>query len=57
MTPTPAPARTQTGALFHMMGALSPYAKVGLTTIGNSRGQADVIYASALEALDRESRR
>ncbi len=47
---------TETGALFHMMGALSQYGKVGLTTIGNSREEADAIYASALEALDRESR-
>ena len=48
---------TETGALFHMIGALSQYGKVGLTTIGNSREEADAIYASALEALDRESRR
>jgi hypothetical protein len=47
---------TETGALFHMIGALSQYGKVGLTTIGNSREEADAIYASALEALDRESR-
>ena len=40
-----------------MIGALSQYGKVGLTTIGNSREEADAIYASALEALDRESRR
>jgi hypothetical protein len=45
----------ETGALFHMMGALSQYGKVGLTTIGNSREEADAIYASTLEALDRES--
>ncbi len=48
---------TETGALFHMIGALSQYGKVGLTTIGNSREEADAIYASALEALDRESQR
>jgi hypothetical protein len=48
---------TETGALFHMIGALSQYGKVGLTTIGNSREEADAIYASALAALDRESGR
>ncbi|HEY1434240.1 MAG TPA: peptide ligase PGM1-related protein [Thermoanaerobaculia bacterium] len=46
---------TETGALFHMIGALSQFGKVGLTAIGNSREEADAIYASALEALDRES--
>ncbi len=46
---------TETGVLFHMIGALSQYGKVGLTAIGNSREEADAIYASALEALDREA--
>jgi hypothetical protein len=48
---------TETGALFHMIGALSQYGKVGLTAIANSREEADAIYARALEALDRESGR
>ena len=30
--------RTETGVLFHLIGALSEYGKVGLTAIGNSRG-------------------
>jgi hypothetical protein len=47
---------SETGALFHMIGALSQFGKVGLTTIGNTREEADAIYASALEALDRETR-
>jgi hypothetical protein len=38
-----------------MIGALSQYGKVGLTAFGNSREEADAIYASALAALDRES--
>jgi len=46
-----------TGALFHMIGALSQYGKLGLTAIGNSREEADAIYAQALEALDREAKR
>jgi hypothetical protein len=48
---------TETGVLFHMIGALSQYGKVGLTAFGNSREEADAIYATALEALDRESQR
>ena len=47
---------TETGALFHMIGALSQFGKVGLTAIGNSPEQAEEIYARALEVLDRETR-
>jgi len=46
---------TETGVLFHMIGALSQYGKVGLTAIGNSAEQADRIYADALAVLDRET--
>ncbi len=46
---------TETGALFHMIGALSQFGKVGLTAIGNSREEAEQIYRVALDALDRES--
>ena len=48
---------TETGVLFHMIGALSQYGKVGLTAIGNSPEQAEAIYATALETLDREARK
>ena len=47
---------TETGVLFHMVGALSQYGKVGLTAIGNSPEQAEAIYAGAIEVLDRETR-
>jgi hypothetical protein len=47
---------TETGVLFHMIGALSQYGKVGLTAIGNSVTQADEIYDHALDVLDREAR-
>ncbi|MGE5413391.1 MAG: peptide ligase PGM1-related protein [Syntrophomonadaceae bacterium] len=47
----------ETGALFHMIGALSQYGKVGLTAIGNSRDEADSLFAGTLEALDREAAR
>jgi hypothetical protein len=47
----------ETGVLFHMMGALSQYGKLGLTPIGNSHDEADSIYARALDILDRETGR
>jgi hypothetical protein len=47
---------TETGVLFHMVGALSQFGKVGLTAIGNSPEQAEAIYANALEVLDRETK-
>lgn len=48
---------TETGVLFHMIGALSQFGKVGVTAIGNSPEQADAIYANTLEVLDRETDR
>lgn len=46
---------SETGALFHMIGALSQFGKVGLTAIGNSHAEADAIHESAIAALDRET--
>ncbi len=46
---------SETGVLFHMVGALSQYGKAGLTAIGNSRAEADTIYARALATLDAEA--
>jgi hypothetical protein len=47
---------SESGALFHMIGAISQYGKVGLTAIGSSREQADGIYENAIAVLDRETR-
>jgi hypothetical protein len=47
---------TETGALFHMIGALSQHGKVGLTAIGGSPEEADRIYENAIAVLDRETR-
>jgi PGM1 C-terminal domain len=47
---------SESGALFHMIGALSQYGKVGLTAIGSSPEEADAIYANAISVLDRETR-
>jgi hypothetical protein len=47
--------RSETGVLFHMIGALSQYGKLGLTAIGNSPGEADAIYDRTLAVLDQET--
>lgn len=46
---------TETGVLFHMIGALSEFGKVGVTCIGNSREEADELYRSTVEILDHET--
>jgi hypothetical protein len=46
---------SETGVLFHMIGALSQYGKIGLTAIGNSHAEADAMYERALAILDRET--
>ncbi|MCG8456369.1 MAG: peptide ligase PGM1-related protein [Holophagales bacterium] len=46
---------TQSGVLFHMMGALSEYGKVGLVAIGDSPEQADALFRRTVEVLDQET--
>lgn len=46
---------TQTGSVFHLMGSLSEFGKLGLTCIGNSPEQADQIYNRVVEVLDQET--
>ncbi|KAA0256169.1 carboxylate-amine ligase [Acidobacteria bacterium ACD] len=46
---------TETGVLFHMIGALSQYGKLGLTAIGSSREEAETLYEETLSILDREA--
>ena len=48
--------RTATGVLFHMIGAISEYGKVGMVAIGNSAEEADEIYARTVRILDDETR-
>ena len=43
------------GVLFHLIGAVSEFGKLGLTAIGNSREEADALYYGALDVLDRET--
>lgn len=46
---------TDSGVLFHLIGAVSEFGKLGLTAIGNSPEEADGLYYRALEILDRET--
>ncbi|AZB71361.1 peptide ligase PGM1-related protein [Synechococcus elongatus] len=46
---------TKTGTVFHLMGCLSQYGKLGLTSIGNSPEQAQAIYDEVVAVLDRET--
>ena len=46
---------TETGVLFHMIGALSEFGKVGVTCIGDSRRQADDLFRRTAAILDRET--
>lgn len=47
---------TETGSVFHLMGCLSEFGKVGLTSIGNSPQQAEEIYQRLTKALDEDTR-
>jgi len=47
--------QTESGVLFHLMGALSQFGKTGLTVIAGSRDQVEAIYARTLSILDAES--
>ncbi|HXK09495.1 MAG TPA: peptide ligase PGM1-related protein [Vicinamibacteria bacterium] len=46
---------SESGVLFHLIGALSEFGKLGLTAIANSPSQVDDLYAHTLEVLDRET--
>jgi hypothetical protein len=46
---------SESGVLFHLIGALSEFGKLGLTAISNSPAQVDELYAHTLEVLDRET--
>ncbi len=46
---------SESGILFHLIGALSQFGKLGLTAIGNSREEVETLYRRTLEILDRET--
>jgi hypothetical protein len=47
---------TETGTVFHLMGCLSEFGKLGLTCIGNSPQQAKDIYNKVVKVLDEETK-
>ena len=47
--------RSETGVLFHMIGAMSQFGKVGLIAIANSHAEADAIYDRTLSVLESET--
>jgi hypothetical protein len=47
---------TKTGNVFHLMGALSEFGKVGLTSIGDSPQQAEDLYNQMVNVLDQETK-
>ncbi|MBE9177958.1 carboxylate-amine ligase [Oculatella sp. LEGE 06141] len=46
---------SETGTVFHLMGCLSEFGKLGLTSIGKSPQEADDIYHKVIHALDQET--
>jgi hypothetical protein len=46
---------SESGVLFHLIGALSQYGKLGMTAIGNSREEVEALYRRTLEILARET--
>lgn len=46
---------TETGTVFHLMGCLSQFGKLGLTSIGDSSQQAEDIYNKVTKVLDEET--
>ena len=46
---------TETGTVFHLMGCLSQFGKLGLTSIGDSPEQAEAIYNQVVTVLDEEN--
>jgi hypothetical protein len=46
---------SESGVLFHLIGALSEFGKLGMTAIANSREEVDELYRRTLDVLDRET--
>ena len=46
---------TRTGNVFHLMGSLSEFGKLGLTSIGDSLQQAEDLYNRVVNVLDAET--
>jgi len=48
---------TQEGVMFHLVGALSEFGKLGLVCIGSTHERAKTFYDRAIEVMDAESER
>ena len=46
---------SESGVLFHLIGALSEFGKLGMTAIANSRQEVDDLYQRSLRVLERET--
>lgn len=46
---------TNTGVVFHLIGALSEFGKLGMTCIGNSPVEAQTLYDRTVQTLDAQS--
>ncbi|HQZ39689.1 MAG TPA: peptide ligase PGM1-related protein [Vicinamibacterales bacterium] len=47
--------RTESGVLFHLIGAVSEFGKLGVTSIANTAEEADALYEHTLQVLDTET--
>lgn len=47
---------TETGTVFHLMGCLSEFGKLGVTSIGDSPQQAEEVYNKVVKVLDEETK-
>jgi hypothetical protein len=48
--------RSETGVLFHMIGAVSQFGRFGMIAIGDTRAEADQLFLRTLSVLDHETR-
>lgn len=46
---------SEIGTIFHLMGCLSEFGKLGMTSIGNTPEEAEAIYQRVIEILDKET--
>jgi hypothetical protein len=47
--------RTESGVLFHLIGAVSEFGKLGVTAIANTPAEADALYDHTLDVLEKET--
>jgi hypothetical protein len=47
--------RSESGVLFHLIGAMSQHGKLGVTAIANSHEEAELLYSRTLAILDAET--